>query len=284
MKWSAWFLPSVAALSLGLFGFNSIRWFRLRQEIDRAEKRAPRQPVPIESSGTIGNPVWSETDVSRIARDAGVARLLGLSARDGASKPVSIEWEASQPATLRFLSIIERSGGICGDLTITAAPSSAGFLRARGSFGGTLQLSSSPIALGVENNRSARNVFAPLWRDAAEARRAREDRERKKIEEVRAAEQLKMESARRSQQEDLMIQTKKREIENRLSVTGIVNNGREALAFVSDSSGSTRMVRDGDSIGEARVNAIDERRGEVRLDYQGKFEVVLKLNSRGAIQ
>jgi hypothetical protein len=59
----------------------------------------------------------------------------------------------------------------------------------------------------------------------------------------------------------------------KLVLSGVVNNGREPMAFVNGA-----MIRVGDVVQDARVAVIDDKKGEVTLDLAGKSQVVLRIN------
>ena len=81
------------------------------------------------------------------------------------------------------------------------------------------------------------------------------------------------------------LEAKRGELESQVKLTGIVNNGRETLAFISLEGPQSKnvIVRVGDMLQEARIAAIDARKYEVRLDYAGKLEVLVKLKPNQGI-
>ncbi len=275
MKRFPWLPYVIAGVSFLFFVVLSVRGVFLQRDLRRLEREqlARRQASVKDNSGRTQG---IESGLSLLARKAGVGKLLGLSLRDGGStKTLAIEWESTPSATMTFLGLLQSPGGAGTCLSLMVTPTdTAQHVRVRGIFEEKPSVSSGIKVLPL---KLARNVFAPLWRDASVALAERQERERKREEQARVAEQQKSETDRRVQEEAQRQQEKKRGLESQLLVTGIVNNGREPLAFVSAPQGRSVMLRSGDVIEEARVTSIDQSKGEVRLDYQGKFEVVLRI-------
>ena len=75
------------------------------------------------------------------------------------------------------------------------------------------------------------------------------------------------------------LEQRKAYFQNGFSVAGIAGAGASAVAFLTSAADHrSLMVKAGDAIEEARVTAVDPEHGEVRLDANGLFTIVLRLN------
>ena len=89
-----------------------------------------------------------------------------------------------------------------------------------------------------------------------------------------------------AQTEKNRLDQKKQSLSTTLVLSGIAKSGPNSVAMV-DSRGPERgmlMLHVGDKVSEAQVTSIDERKGEVILDYEGKIQVVLRMSNTGTAQ
>ena len=272
--------PFVAGAAFLVFCYESQETIRTKLALHRMEKEASHK-ISALSSASAAPVDGLESALSAAAKKSGTRRLLSVNSGESrGARIIELEWEGSQQATVQFLSLLQSTStvGICSGLRITGSPAEPGLLRARGTF----EMGAARVRSDRPNGAPAlaRDVFAPLWRDATGSDPVRLAREQKKMEEVRLREQQRADEERRGQEEARRIEEKRRGLETQLVVTGIVHNGREAMAFMNrhNAGGQTVMVRSGDLIEEAKVTNIDEKKGEVWLDYLGKFQTVLKIN------
>ncbi|MCB4791507.1 MAG: hypothetical protein LHV68_06425 [Elusimicrobia bacterium] len=117
-----------------------------------------------------------------------------------------------------------------------------------------------------------RNVFNPLWAVSLQGNDTRARKEElealKKAEEERKAKE-------RTDQEQNLIASKKKEIEANYSLNGIVFEKGRKQAVISDKRDMEHFLYENDMLGESKIISIDPEKSEVTLDYQGKFTVTL---------
>lgn len=287
MNLRRWWEPSnlfpavgVAAAAVVLLRVSTLVSARRQAARLRSEVAALGAPPPAARSGA-GAPsdVMIQGLLGDDARQSGVPRLLNVGGAGGSPDgPVTVEWEADGGASLRFLSRLQSRLGRCEKLDITSAEPP--LLHVTTAFERRL----FPLEAAAAGGRNgavppARNVFAPLWKPRQENVALVQARELKKQEEERKAEQAQMEKDRAAREEEQQLAGKRQQLETELALTGIVNDGHQPLAFVSNrsSGGQATMLRSGDMINDARVTSIDEAKGQVALDYRGKFQVLLKI-------
>lgn len=120
-----------------------------------------------------------------------------------------------------------------------------------------------------------RNVFKPLGDVQSSNKTNEEELKKAALEEEKRQAELKKEEERKQ------LESKKRELESSLSLSGVVFDGKKLYALISDrQSGQGGTYVEGDLLKEAKVAAIDENTQTVVLDYQGKFKLTLKIGSR----
>jgi len=124
-----------------------------------------------------------------------------------------------------------------------------------------------------------RNLFKPLWKSAQPSPQDLEA-ERKMASETARAEQQKQLEELRHQEDARQQDSKKREIESALSLTGIVNDGQNTLAFIKNKSNNdkTLSLQQGETVADCTIVSINSASGTVTLDYQKKFQITLNLN------
>jgi hypothetical protein len=251
---------------------------RLQADVTALAHRSGASP----QAGSPASDVLIQGIVGDEARKAGVRRLLNVGGSAGpAGDTLTVEWEAKGPASFRLVERLQSRLGRCEKLDITSAEPP--LLHVTTAFERRLSPAAGGAAVQISTTAFARNVFAPLWKPRPENVALAQARELKKQEDERKAEQERADQERQAREEQQQLASKQQQLETQLSLTGIVNNGHEALAFVSNRSagGQATMLRSGDLINDARVTAIDEAKGEVALDYRGKFQVHLKISPTG---
>ena len=278
--------PLFVLSATGLFAVaQTLRWglasASLGKTRERSSKVASARPTAPRTSKNI-SPI--EDTINLAAYKSGVKRLLSITTQNSMDGPqLRVEAEGDQSHLLGFMHELEASPdlGSCLRLHVTgAAPGQAArvsLLFPVGMFPGKTA-PASPVAPD-----SGRDVFVTLWqqrvRDAGDValEQAKRLEEQQRREQQLAAEQQMKHAA------EEQLASKRRELENAYVLTGIVNNGREPIAFVSQKSagGAALMLRQDDALGEARVARIDETKGEMQLDYHGKFQLLFHLNAPG---
>lgn len=121
----------------------------------------------------------------------------------------------------------------------------------------------------------ARDIFRPLWKLGASA-----DAEEQK---AQAAEKARLEEearqkALKDQEIKQALEAKRNELEQSFALSGVVFNGSRLYALITDrrtNRGAEYM--EGDTLAGARVAQIDEQAQTVLLDFDGKFNVRLKI-------
>jgi len=120
-----------------------------------------------------------------------------------------------------------------------------------------------------------KNVFKPLWEAGSVKQVNTEDAEKNKLEEQR-----KIEVERRKVEEQRLIETKKRELPQNFILSGVVFDGTNTSALITDQkSGIGGSYKVGDELDGAKIFKIDENAQIVYLDYEGKFQVMLKIKA-----
>ncbi len=263
MNVRVWIYPAALGASVIVAGAKIYEWRVFHRQMEQRIS-----PIPIQT------PDGSEGAIAREANACGVRRLVGVELAERAQ----IEWEGTPVTALRFVDalIAKKIVGRCERLRLTTDAAEPAIVRIRGEFDRR-----AVVKMDRSTDASIRNVFFPLWSERRDppptVANAAAD---KKREHEQQMEREKAEKDRLEREQMQQLENKKRELETGLSVSGIVNNGREPIAFVSArAGGQTLMLRGGDTIQDAQVTAIDEKKGEVRLDYLGKFQVSLRLNA-----
>ena len=274
--------PVVALASAAVVLLRLSTWVSVRREDARlrSDLAALGSSSRAARSGAVpASDVLVQGLLGEDARQAGVPRLLNVGSSAGeADGPVTVEWEAPGRACLHFLARLQARLGRCETLDITSGEPPLLHVTAAFERRPWLAAGGGP-AIQTSTVTFARNVFASLWKPKQEDLALAQARELKKQEDERKAEQERADQERQARDEQQQLAGKRQQLETELALTGIVNNGHEALAFVSNRSagGQAAVVRSGDMIADARVASIDEARGEVALDYRGKFQVLLKM-------
>lgn len=263
-----WLFAAITTLLL-ISAQRGAAWIELGRKLDLA-RHSGTEPKTARTliSG------W-EGRLSDRAREAGVRHLLSVSASKTSRGPVvHVEWESGVVEAYRFLATLRESNSVgpCQQWKATGQRYRAVFSYPDGA---ERTLAAKAITVPPSLPRLV-FVSAPTSR----ATQPRRDNDRQKQDEAALRKRQEEEQQR---QEELMLASKRQELERSLVVTGIAHDGREALAFVTRRSGSGSLIlRRGDAIEQARVVSIDEKRGEIALDYLGRISVTLKLNSAGA--
>lgn len=120
-----------------------------------------------------------------------------------------------------------------------------------------------------------RNIFKPLWEVNIVKPVNEEDLEKKRLEE-----QKRIEEERRKIEEQRLIENKKRELPQNFLLSGVVFNGTNTSALITDQrNGVGGSYKVGDDLDGAKITEIDEKAQIVYLDYEGKFQVTLRIKS-----
>lgn len=223
--------------------------------------------------------------IGQAAMRNNVRKLLSVGLDESKTRPeVRVEWEAPLTETTRFLADLERNGFVDSYRELKMAGAGDGSSALRGL---TVFVVGSMTASTDDKKTAAivaPDVFvrtgAPRVQTAVVAQPKKED-----LAQV-AKLAAEREKVQREQEEAAQLEARRRQLETGLVLTGILDNGRELLALIDDSSGGrgTAMLRCGDTVQGARIDSIDEKKGEVRLDVDGRFQVVLRTTQRGSMQ
>lgn len=273
---------AVLIFSGGIFLFRFVHAVRIAATLHQPPSSSLKDGAILSSRSSAENHLKLQGLLSQKAKTAGIQRLLnvGLVTNDD-EELIELEWEASLSATLLFL----KQAGSCQRLRLTLGDDH--LIRSSAIFA-AVDFSTSSIINSKNEMSFARNVFVPLWEASSPNASFQLAQETKRLAEANQREQVKAEKQQKEREESDRLQSKKNQLESDLVLTGIVNNGREPMAFINSrqNGGQTMMLHAGDIVQEARVSTIDEQRGFVQLDYDGKFQISLKLNSRniGAFQ
>lgn len=264
------------AATLGVVCIRARELIRLERRL--RETRTDATPFRIPS---MRPPGW-EGLISGVAQERGGPRLLAVAASESQGRPmVQIEWQSDPAGAYRFLARLQSRNVVGAIREFQATPAEENDQRYRASFEApdAAARASSPEPAAIPPalrkpvfDRVVRaQQVVPDPRAEEKARRAQE--EARRLEAARQAE-LQREKDEIRRRDDA-----RRALENGFSVTGIVHDGREAVAFIAPrhGRGAARLVRMGDRIEGARVVAIDEELGEVRLDQDGLFQVTWTL-------
>lgn len=233
-------------------------------------KRAPdlAAPAPV---------IEVDRALGEAAASAGLRRL--SSVRRLGPEKVEVDFEGRPDAALAFLSIAASRNilGACERVRMIPADESGADVSVQAVFNPIAPAGAADAGAGNASGAKPRNAFVALWRAPrrdvhaeSRARLARIERERRRA----AAEREEETRARREAAER---EAQRNRIASALSLTGIVHNGSEPIAFIGSGGGST-LARTGDTILGATVTAIREERGEVEFDYAGRFQFVLRLD------
>ncbi len=269
-------------VSAAVFVIQSVRFYRDRSEANLFDRE---MATATHANAALPNSVQKiEALASAGAKKTGVARLLSVSTPKAGV--LQLEWEGTPTATAAYLTALATDArvGTCRLLRVMPVDSRGPLLRASASF--ALGPVPRAVVLHKTEFKNGRNVFAALWHEESASNLQDHLAELKREEKLRHDEEAKQEAERRVQDEANRLTEKRRQLESGLVLTGIVSNGREPLAFVNNrsSGGRTVMLRSGDVIEEARVTSIEADKGELRLDYSGKFQISLKINSGAGVQ
>jgi hypothetical protein len=211
------------------------------------------------------------------AASASRVRLLSVAtSQTGESLGLVLAWEGSISKSWAMLNTLADQRLVGRWRQFHVAPAEGGQIRMDGvADAGSLD---APAAGKKWTPLPARNPFRPLWRTPVQDPAQVVSQQIKKEEEQKKQEEQKEQSEKKEAEEAARLEAKKRELLSDLVLTGIVNNGREVLAFLNSHGNGTLMLRNGDTIQEARVVGIDEKKGEINLDYQGKFRLNFKIS------
>lgn len=151
-------------------------------------------------------------------------------------------------------------------------------------------LNISPTLVAAENIKpkkaqdysaiTKRDIFWPLWKSSQKTPEQIEA-DRKREEETRKSEQEEKLSELRRQEETRKQEALKKQLVNALSLTGIVNDGTQLVAFVQNrkQGNKTVVLKKGDTIEDSTVIDIDQNNSEVILEHKNNFKVILTLRN-----
>ena len=120
-----------------------------------------------------------------------------------------------------------------------------------------------------------RNIFHPLWNVSDT-----NNNSSLKKEELEAAKKLEeQKELERKQAEQRRLDDKKKEVETNYALTGIISetDGPKACIQSKKNPNSTFIVKPGDSVDDLKVISVDSSKSEVLLDYEGNFNVTLRM-------
>lgn len=118
-----------------------------------------------------------------------------------------------------------------------------------------------------------RNIFKPLWEANLVQPVNEED-----LDKQRLGEQKRIEEERRKIEEQRLIENKKRELPQNFLLSGVVFDGTNTSALITDQrNGVGGSYKVGDELDGAKIISIDEKAQMAVLDYEGKFQVTLKI-------
>ncbi|MFH1367979.1 MAG: hypothetical protein ABII64_02505 [Elusimicrobiota bacterium] len=125
---------------------------------------------------------------------------------------------------------------------------------------------------------TSRNLFYPIWRSSQKTPEELEAERKTEFERIKNEQENKLGELRK-QEEQRKIETKKKQIESSLQLTGVVFDGNKVVAFVQNKreGGKTLILKQGDKVEECVVESVNELQNEVVLDYQGSFKITLSL-------
>lgn len=120
-----------------------------------------------------------------------------------------------------------------------------------------------------------RNIFKPLWKVNIVKPVNEKNPGEKTLEE-----QKRIEEERKEVEEQRLIENKKRELPQNFLLSGVVFDGTNTSALISDQrNGVGGSYKVGDDLDGAKIIKIDEKAQMVYLDYEGKFQVTLKIKA-----
>ena len=117
-----------------------------------------------------------------------------------------------------------------------------------------------------------RNIFRPLWNMRVD--------NKSELEKARLEEEKRQADLQR-QQEMQALEVKKSELAQSLSLSGVVFNGKNTYALITDrrtGQGGDYVV--GDTLAGAKITDINEANQTVELDYQDKFKITLRISGK----
>jgi hypothetical protein len=248
--------PHVFTLTASL-AFFLFRFFQPQAEasLTKAALVNVRHPATEQKTARV------ESLTLDVARSLGVGKILSvLRGRDG--KTLELEWESDPKTALRFIDELQRQGiaGNCEQLRLSPSRNRIVFSFSTGRT--TQRGEALPITLPAHVFLHSKTPVSL----AAATPRIKE----KKNDPARVAQLLATQEAER-------LESKRRELESQLRVTGVVNNGRETLAFMTLEGSKNLIARVGDTVSDARIVAIDSIKNEVRLNFGGTLDVFIKL-------
>lgn len=269
---------AIVVLSAGfLIGFPLYKSVRIFSDL-----RVERKSASSSSVNAFRSPDNWQKQIGDAATHAGVKKLTSVNFTGAERNPeIHLVWDSTLLSAQNFIAVLQNENRVGATLRLQLAPSplpghvvvQASFQAPRGE--------RTPVSPLVLPTAPVRSVFAsssrtmPVMSSSMPVPRAERGPSRKELE--------RQDQERRAQEEMARLENKKREMESTLVLTGIVNNGHDTLAVVDARGGQrkTWMVKTGDVMNDVRIASIDENRGEVSLDYEGKTQVVLRLNSGG---
>ncbi|MBI5554400.1 MAG: hypothetical protein HY920_00920 [Elusimicrobia bacterium] len=120
-----------------------------------------------------------------------------------------------------------------------------------------------------------RNIFKPLWKVNIVKPVNEENLEKKTL-----AEQKKIEEERRKIEEQRRLENKKTELSQNFLLSGVVFDGANTAALITDQrNGSGGSYKIGDELAGAKIISLDEKAQIVDLDYEGQFQITLKIRT-----
>jgi hypothetical protein len=129
--------------------------------------------------------------------------------------------------------------------------------------------------VSIYNKIINRNIFHPLWnvsdsKDTNISKKA-DIEAAKKLEEQRELE--------RKQADQRRLEDKKKDVETNYILTGIIyeTDGPKAAIQSKRNPNSSFIVKPGDNVDDLKVMSVNSSNSEVLLDYDGKFQVTLRM-------
>jgi len=119
-----------------------------------------------------------------------------------------------------------------------------------------------------------RNIFRPLWSVSSVTK---EDKSRKEeLEALKKAEEERQQLQKAAEEQNAL-KNKLNEIEQNYALTGIVFENGKKQAVVQDKKGAAHFLYENGFMDDLKVVSIDDTKGEIVLDYQGKCTVTLHM-------
>ncbi len=266
-------------VSLTVFLFRAGTYLQVEHRVQAQEKSIRKSKIPNHDKRE-----WEPSfqgKVAELATKFKIRKIVGITPETGSR--VNISWEGTLRDSLLFLDHLLSQGILSTPEYLQISGLDTSQVRVRGIFqNGDTNIRTS--AIDPKEISKLKNVFAPLWEVKKQDYSVLQEKEIRRRDERIQKEQERQEAMIKEREEVEKIENKKKEFETGFALSGIVNNGKEPIAFVkSREGGQTMMLKAGDMLREARVISIDESKGEIQLSYQDKFQIHLRLvsNSEG---